>query len=231
MKKLLLCSLFALHVYAAESQVHLSQGALSRTVSYLQEQVQGWDDQEKYGGPIAPSEFSQFGKAFLDAHISGWIQAVQDGNVPKDKGLAKIVLGMKDDGVEEVIKDKGALKKANGYLTSYESSASYKIERIIKDELTAGRRDNYCFGGAEEANTDRIRITRQHEFYNIMFKRHEALIMPQIGLVSCYHDQGHASERVVLLELNKDNNELSPSAIRGVALLAAYLYQNDQKQQ
>jgi len=223
MKKLLLISLMSLCAYAADDQ-----NTKKEPFSPLEEYLTEWTLEDKFGGPINPSKFNDFGKKVLASYISVWIAAAEEGNIPQNQGLAKVFADMQKDGIEKVINDGTALKKANEYFTDYQTSPSAEIELILKYRLKPGKDGNYYFPGAVESNVDRVRITRQHEFYNIMYKRHETPKMPEGKLVGFYYDTTTASA-LESLKLNESNDSLKPAAIRGIALLSTYFYQNDQK--
>jgi hypothetical protein len=208
----------------------LDDQAPKKPYNPFKEELEEWESEKKFGGPIDPSKFNDFGKKILTGYISVWIAAADQGKIPQDKGLAKVFADMQTDGIEKVINDGLALKNANSYLAEYEKSPAAKIERIIKNELNPDSDGNNYFDGAAETNVDCIRVTRQRAFHNIMYKRHEAPIMPKEKLVQWYYDQTTDSA-LEALKLNENNETLKPTAIRGIALLSVYLYQNDQDDQ
>ncbi len=220
MKKLLLCSLLPLCAYAADGQ------AQKQPYSPIVEELKKWEEHDNSGGHITPSSFNDYGKGIFNLYVGVWIKAAQEGNIPTDKGLAKLFVDMQSDGVEKVTHDYAALKKTNEYNVDFQASPSAQIESTIKNHMNPGKGGNYYFPGADEANTDRLRVTRQHEFYNILFKRHEAPIMPASKLVGWYYDLGSASA-LEALKLNENNESLSQNAIRGITLLSVYYLQQD----
>jgi hypothetical protein len=223
MKKLLFISLMPLCVYAADQTP-------KKPYNPLKEELEKWESVEKFGGPINPSKFNDFGKKVLAGYVSVWIAAAEKDKIPQDKGLAKIFADMQTDGIEKVINDGTALKNANSYLAEYQKSPAAKIERIIKNKFKPDDDGNNYFPGAAETNVDCLRVVRQRTFHNIMYKRHEAPIMPESNLVQWYYDQTTDSA-LECLQLNENNDTLKPAAIRGIALVQTYLYQNDQDDQ
>lgn len=196
-------------------------------VQFLKEQRDGWDWMEKGCAYITPSSFNAVGKAILTKYIAVWVDAAKEGNIPTDSGLAKEFFNMQQDGVEKVINDLPSLQKANEYYAEYQKSPSVELESIVK-KMDHGSHGDYYFPGATEAIEDRLRITRQIEYYNMLYKRHEAPIMPEKNLVEGCLSQGSASAQI-LLKLNQDNTKLVRSAIRGITLLDVYYLQEDQK--
>lgn len=214
-KKLLALSLLPVCAYAADKEPY------SPLVEYMRE----CENEKTYGGRIWPSSFNDYGKKVFAFNVKMWVDAVKEGNLPADQGLAKIFVDMDSEGAEKVINDVDALKKTNSYLNDYEVSVSAEIEAKIKCRVP-GKGGNYCFSGAENANVDDLRSIRQHELYNITYKRHEAPIMPKEGLVGWYYNLRTTSE-LELLKLNQDNTSLSPAAIRGAFLFNVYKLQQD----
>lgn len=220
-----LCLLSSLCIYASDDKSNSEKEAmLSSYVSILKAEVDEWNH-----GTIRANKFTQAGKAILQNHINVWDQAITEGNIERYKGLAAIWEKVKFDGVEFLINDKDALKTANEYLAEYEVSRSFRIEGIIKRELVPQPSGKYRFPGVEKFNADQIRITRQHELYNIMWLRHEAPGMPE-NLMPVYCDQTTTSAQTIL-KLNENNKGLKPAAIRGRMLVEAYLLQEDCKEQ
>lgn len=217
-KKLLALSLLPVCVYAADKEPY----------SPLVELAREWKNEEDYGGRIWPSSFNEYGKGIITHYVQVWVDAAKQGNVPQGQGLAKLFVDMQNDGVEKLINDADALKKTNEYDDEYVESGNADIEGIIKCKLKPGKNGNYSHPGAAQSNTDRIRIARQSEFYNIMYKRHESPIMPEDKLVGWYYDVGIESA-LKLLKLNQNNTSLSPAAIRGITLLSAYKLQQDKE--
>lgn len=222
MKNLLLCALVPLCAYAADNQTQ------KQPYSSLAEHMKKWEASDKSGGHITPSSFNDYGKQVFNIYVGLWVKTAKDNNIPTTQGLAKLFADMFNDGVEKVTHDYAALKKANEYDLDFQTSPSAQIESIIKNQMNPGKGGNYYFPGADEANADRLRINRQHEFYNIMYKRHESPIMPKSKLVGWYYDLGTTSA-LESLKLNENNASISPTAIRGITLLATYYMQQDQK--
>lgn len=222
MKKLLLCSLLPLCAYAADGQT------TKQPYSPIVEELKKWEEHDNSGGHITPSSFNEYGKQIFNLYVGLWVKTAQENNIPMDKGLAKQFADMLNDGVEKVTHDYAVLKKTNEYDVDFQASPSAQIESIIKNQMNPGKGGNYYFPGADEANIDRLRVNRQHEFYNMMYKRHESPIMPASKLVGWYYDLGPVSA-LESLKLNENNESLSPKAIRGITLLATYYMQQDQK--
>ncbi len=176
---------------------------------------------------IQPNSFTPVGKTILKKYIAVWHEAAQEAQIPTDRGLAQIFAVMHHGGPEQLIQDVYALLKANEYHAEYLKSPSKEIEKLTKKMFR--HEGNYYFPGAQETVTDRVRITRQNEFYNIMYKRHESPEMPTNNLVAFYNDQTKASAQEVL-KLNIANKNLKADAICGVTLLAAYYLQQDQNE-
>src|ERR1700722_2011844 len=111
-KKLIALSLLPVCIYAADGEVREEFG---REESAFAEALQ-----EIVGDPIRPSKFNNYGKGIVTHYVQVWVDAAKQGNIPQNQGLAKIFVDMQNDGVEKLINDGAALKKANTYLEIYD---------------------------------------------------------------------------------------------------------------
>lgn len=230
---LLLCSLLSFSAHAADlsksddllkTDLRPDQDpALIDTLNELLARHE-WIDKNCYH--IQPNSFNALGKAILKEYIKVWVDAAQEAKMPTDRGLVQIFATMHEMGPDNLISNLPALLKANEYDAEYVKSPSKSLENITK-KMVKTNDGNYYFPGAQETVTDRVRIIHKNEFYNMMYKRHEAPKMPENNLVWFYNDQTKESI-VEVLTLNMNNEKLKSDAIRGITLLAAYYLQEDQ---
>lgn len=195
MKKLFLCFLLPLYMYAAEQFE-----------------------------PFDLSAFDYKTKLSFTDYVDTWVHVAQEENISLNQGLAKIFFDMQHDGVDKVFTDEAALKRANEYVWGYYQSATSTICHMAYVCLKPGRKNSYCFDAAQPALDDLQRILRQYEFHNILSDRHELPQMPRKDLINFYN-KDLKEQASILLKLNENNQTIQSATIRGYVIALMYLEQ------
>ena len=169
---------------------------------------------------ITPSDFSQWNILAFTKHLTTFMTAIEQVNIPTNQGLAKIFHDMNQKNFDDIIKDTKILKKLTEYSREYEISPAYTSILTIR-AMYRDQRGNYYFPNAKQSLNNTIWCLRSHEYHNILYKRHEAPKMPVENLVPLYY-KPTIEDAKEILELNENNSGLSSHAIGAIILLAIY---------